>query len=221
MYYNLLNQPEKLTRDITVRLKDKQKNSELANKFGFEYFDGPRAQGYGGYIYDGRWLEVADRLIKKYQLTMGSSFLDVGCAKGFLLQDLQTRNDELILRGIDCSEYAKSKASPSVQSLIDIGCCSELPYDDNSFDAVVSINTIHNLEPEMCRMALRELVRVVKNKSNIFIQVDCCETQDEKDIFDVWALTARTCLTSTEWLTMFQEEGFSGDYFWTTIGFSS
>ena len=52
-------------------------------KFGQEYFDGAREQGYGGYYYDGRWVSVAKRLIERYNVSAKSNFLDVGCAKGF------------------------------------------------------------------------------------------------------------------------------------------
>lgn len=218
--YNLLDQKEKLCRDISLRIKDKEKNASLAKKFGFEYFDGVRAQGYGGYWYDGRWLKVADRLIERYNLTSQSKFLDVGCAKGFLLKDLRSKVKGISVRGLDCSEYAKSKACPSVQPLIDIGCCSSLPYLDNSFDAAVAINTVHNQDEKLCRQAIKELTRVVKNKRNIFIQVDAYNSPEERAIFEVWALTAKTYLTPHEWEVMFDDLGFCGDYFWTVIGFS-
>ena len=64
MKFNLLGHPEKLTRDVSIRFKNKKENSELALKFDKEYFDGKREHGYGGYNYDGRWVNVAKSLIK-------------------------------------------------------------------------------------------------------------------------------------------------------------
>ena len=39
MKFNLLGHPEKLTRDVSIRFKNKKENSELALKFDKEYFD--------------------------------------------------------------------------------------------------------------------------------------------------------------------------------------
>ena len=165
--FNLLNQPEKLQRDVSVRLKNKEQNRALAMKFGFEYFDGPREQGYGGYKYDGRWQAVARRLIDRYNLNSASKFLDVGCAKGFLMHDLQEACSGIDVHGLDISEYAKDHALESVKDKIKIGNCLKLPYPDNFFDCSIAINTIHNLELEDCKEAIRELIRITKNKSNI------------------------------------------------------
>ena len=76
--FNLLQTPEKLFRDTTLRSQNKMQNRLQALKFGQDYFDGTREQGYGGYFYDGRWVSVAERLIKRYHLSAESNFLDVG-----------------------------------------------------------------------------------------------------------------------------------------------
>ena len=34
-----------------------------AKKYSFEYWDGTRNQGYGGYKYTGRWKKTAKKLI--------------------------------------------------------------------------------------------------------------------------------------------------------------
>jgi len=220
MLFNLLGQPEKLVRDITPRLKDKELNRALAMKFDIEYFDGPREQGYGGYRYDGRWQAVAGRLIERYQLSASSKFLDVGCAKGFLMHDLQEACPGIDVAGIDVSAYAKAHAMPSVQEKITIGNCLNLPYPDNFFDAAVAINTLHNLAYDECKQAVRELMRVTKNKSHLFIQVDAYCNEDEKSLFETWMLTAKTYLMPDEWIALFHDAGYTGDYFWTVLGFS-
>jgi SAM-dependent methyltransferase len=219
--YNLLGQPEKLVRDVSCRLNNKEANRALAMQFGYEYFDGPREQGYGGYSYDGRWQAVAKRLIEKYQLHAESTFLDVGCAKGFLMHDLQEACPGLKAYGLDISEYAKEKALPSVAGNITIGNCLSLPFPDNHFDCSVAINTIHNLDVDGCKQAIRELIRVTKHKSNIFIQVDAYCNEDEKSHFETWMLTAKTYLQPHEWEALFKETGYAGDYFWTIIGFGN
>ena len=50
-----------------------------AKKYQKNYWDGPRKFGYGGYKYiEGRWTNVAKKLIKKFNLKNKSKILDVG-----------------------------------------------------------------------------------------------------------------------------------------------
>ncbi len=217
--YNLLGHPKKLKRDVGIRLNDKEHNRAMAMKFDFEYFDGSREQGYGGYKYDGRWVAVAERLKDRYKLREGSRFLDVGCAKGFLMHDLTTICPGVSIHGLDISLYAKNHAQASVKDKIDIGNCLKLPYEDNAFDAAVAINTIHNLDLDDCKKSIRELMRVTKNRKNIFIQVDAYSDKRELEMFQAWVLTAKTYMMPDEWENMFKEIGYEGDYFWTIIGF--
>lgn len=219
MLFNLLGQPEKLVRDITPRLINKEANRALAMKFDVEYFDGTREQGYGGYRYDGRWQPVAARLIERYQLHGTSKFLDVGCAKGFLMHDLSEACPGIEVAGLDVSAYAKAHALESAREAITLGSCLSLPYPDDYFDAAVAINTLHNLAYDECKHSVRELMRVTKNKSNLFIQVDAYCNDDEKALFETWMLTAKTYLKPEEWEALFAEVGYQGDYFWTIIGF--
>jgi cyclopropane fatty-acyl-phospholipid synthase-like methyltransferase len=60
----------------------------VSRNFDYDYFDGDRKFGYGGYVYDGRWLTIAKKLIQEYSLSSGMKVLDIGCAKGFLVKDL-------------------------------------------------------------------------------------------------------------------------------------
>ena len=63
---------------------------KLAKKFGYEYWDGSRRTGFGGYKYiEGHWTKLAKNLIKNYKLKDKSKILEVGCGKGFLLHELK------------------------------------------------------------------------------------------------------------------------------------
>ena len=114
----------------------------VARQFGQEFFDGDRLYGYGGYSYNSRfWRDTVRRFKEYYQLPEDASVLDVGCAKGFMLHDFKELMPNLNLAGIDVSQYAIDHAIESVKPTLQVGDARELPFPDDSFDLVISINT--------------------------------------------------------------------------------
>jgi len=213
--FNLLEASPKVVRDVRSRKANKAKNRHLALKFAFEYFDGPREQGYGGYVYDGRWVAVAERLARRYSLKGGDRVLDVGCAKGFLMRDLTRVVPGIRVVGLDISDYALRNAHPDVYGRLLRGSCDALPFADDSFELTLAINTVHNLEPEGCMRAIREIQRVSRKGS--FIQVDAYRDDAERELFEDWMLTARTYLKPAQWQQTFDAAGYTGDYYWTIL----
>jgi len=214
--FNLLESVPKIFRNIKERKLNKDNAMLIAKEFGKEYFDGDRVYGYGGYKYDGRWIPIAKKIINKYYLTSGSKVLDIGCAKGFLLQDLKNECEGLEVYGLDISEYAFSKVSDSIKDNVIIGDAKSLPYKDNFFDCTLCINVIHNLDILGCKQAISEIIRVTKN-NNSFIQVDAFTNKVEEKLFLDWVLTALTYGKPDFWLKIFDELGYKGDYYWTII----
>jgi ubiquinone/menaquinone biosynthesis C-methylase UbiE len=96
-----------------------------------------------------------------------------------------------------------------------LGSAVKLPFPDNSFKAVISLNTLHNLECEDLKTALREMQRLAPGRG--FVQVDSYRTPDQKAIFEEWVLTAKFHDYPEGWIKLFQEAGYSGDYYWTII----
>ena len=212
---NLLKNYPSSSRNINSRVINKDFNREVALKFGQEYFDGSREQGYGGYHYDGRWIPVAHDIVNHFKLSSGMKLLDVGCAKGFLCKDLVAVCPGLKVYGIDISEYAISMAHPEVKDYMQVADARSIPYPDNFFDAVISINTIHNLNRPDCILALKEIQRLSHGKS--YIQVDAYRNDVERKLFEDWMLTAKTYDTPSGWVKILEEAGYSGDYFWTIM----
>lgn len=212
---DLLESDKSVKRNIKSRTGNKNEFREKALKFEKDYFDGDRNTGYGGYYYDGRWVKIAKKIINIFDLKQGSKFLDVGCAKGFLLYDLYNQINKIELYGIDISNYAKENAPLEIKNNIITSNCKQLDFKDNYFDAVVSINTIHNLDLDDCKNALREIQRV--SGGNAFIQVDAYRDEEELEIFKDWMLTAKTYLKPDEWLELFDEIGYTGYYYWTIL----
>ena len=137
--------------------------------------------------------------------------LDVGCAKGFLVKDLLAIGIDAY--GIDVSEYALMHCEPEVVGRLQIGSCDHLPFPDGSFDAVLAINTIHNMDRDGCIRSLREMERLAPGKG--FVQVDSYHTPEQKDIFESWVLTAKFHDYPDGWVKVFQEAGYTGDWYWT------
>lgn len=208
----LANYP-KTKRNVDQRgMQKTEEDRRIGRQFGFDYFDGDRRFGYGGYNYHPRfWQPVVPSFVKHYHLTSQSSLLDVGAGKGFMMHDFAQSVKGLTLQGLEISEYAIAHAMEDMKPLIRQGNAKELPFKDKSFDLVISINTIHNLPPQECAQALREIERVGKKA---FITVDAYRSFEEKERMDAWNLTALTYMHVDQWKAFFKQAGYSGDYFW-------
>ena len=211
---NLLDLYPRSKRPIEERGKlVTEEHRRIARQFGKEYFDGDRLYGYGGYYYHPRfWQATVKRFRDYYRLAEDASVLDVGCGKGFMLHDFKELMPNVTIAGIDISEYAIEHAIETVKPFLRVGNAKELLYEDNSFDLVISINTIHNLPLEECKQALREIQRV--SRKYAFITVDAWRTEEEHERMLKWNLTALTYMHVDDWKGLFAEVGYTGDYYW-------
>jgi SAM-dependent methyltransferase len=212
---NLLARYPKTKRNVKARLGHKEENRRIAMRFGREYFDGTREQGYGGYRYDGRWMPIAEDIVKHFRLAAGKRVLDVGCGKGFLVKDLMKVCPGLEAFGLDISEYAVMNCEPEVIGRLHVGNAMHLPFPANSFDCVLSINTVHNLDRPGSIQALREMERLAPGRG--FVQVDAYRNAAERKIFEDWMLTAKTYGRPEDWVGILREAGYTGDYYWTIL----
>jgi len=119
--------------------------------------------------------------------------------------------------GIDISKYAIENGMELVKPFMIIGNAEKLPWGDKTFDCIVSINTIHNLSKSKVKTAIKEMIRVCNNPKNMFIQVDAFRTKEEKKKMKSFNLTAKTILSTKDWIKLFKEIGYKGDYYWTII----
>lgn len=211
---DLLTSLPKTKRDLKARVANRtSEHIREALKFGELYFDGPREYGYGGFRYDGRWQPVAAAIMSHYDLQPGDRVLDVGCAKGFLVQDLAAFGVDAI--GIDISAYAVSNCHAVIKDRLLVGNAIALPFSNNEFKCVLSLDTIHNLSKGCAVVALSEFQRV--SSHYCYIRVDSYHTDEQKKIFEGWALTAKFHDYPAGWLQVFQHAGYTGDYSWTII----
>ena len=211
---NLLDLYPKSSRPIDERASlITDKHRAVARQFGADFFDGDRLFGYGGYNYHPRfWTDTVKRIRDYYGLAPDASVLDVGCAKGFMMHDFKSLMPEMDIQGIDISAYACANALPDMKPYIQVADASELPFEDDSFDLVICINTIHNLPLDLCKQAFREIQRV--SRKHAFVMNDAWHNEAEKQSMLDWNLTALTYMHVDDWKELFTEVGYTGDYYW-------
>ena len=211
---NLLENYPHTQRDISGRLICKTKEDQkIACQFGKEFFDGLRNHGYGGFYYNARfWKNVVPAFQQHWNLINGDSVLDIGCAKGFMIYDMQLLIQGLQVSGIDISEYAIDSAKEEVKNFCKVANTTDLPFADKSIDVSISITTLHNLEEKELVRALLEIERVTKRGS--FITLDAYRNNEERDRMEAWNLTAKTVMHVDEWKQFFNDIGYTGDYYW-------
>ena len=203
------------SRDYLARVNEleypKAKAAKLAKQWGHDYWDGDRRINYGGYKYiSGRWEKIARAMIQHYDLPPTPKILDVGCGKGFLLYDFLQVLPQAQIFGIDISQYAVEHAKEEIKDRLQIGNATELPWPDNYFDLVISINTFHNLYNYELNVALREFERV--GKANKYLCVESYRSEEEKTNLLYWQVTCETFCTPQEWDWWFKQANYCGDY---------
>jgi len=213
MQVNFLEKYQKATkRDYVERVvsHDKADCAKAAKQWGYDYWDGERQYGYGGYHYDGRWLPIAKDIAAHYGLKPGDKILDIGCGKAFLLHEFTQAVPGVEVAGLDISEYGIEHAKEEIRPFLKQGTADTLPWPDNSFDFVYSINTFHNLRAPDLRRALREMERVGRGKA--WLCVESYRNEREKMNLLYWQLTCASFYDTEEWAWLYEQWGYSGDY---------
>ena len=95
----------------------KAKATRVVRQFGYDYWDGARKYGYGGYQYNGRWRIVAESLVRHYELVSWDRILDIGCDRVFLLYEFPQIVLGIKIHGVDVSKYAIENAKPEVKTI--------------------------------------------------------------------------------------------------------
>jgi len=193
---------------IDRMVDDKVKCMLKAKEYEFDYWDGDRRYGYGGYKYDGRWKPIAEKLIGLYDLKKGDKVLDVGCGKAYLLYELY--NLGLDVKGIDISIHGMTDAPEAIKKYLFYHKAEwRYPFPDKSFDLVLSLMTLHNLKLQDLAVAIPEIERVGKNK---YIYHESYRNEQEQFNLQCWALTAETEISRDSWIWLYEHFGYTGDY---------
>jgi SAM-dependent methyltransferase len=198
-------------RDYLARMVDDKVHCMLkAKEYEFDYWDGDRRYGYGGYKYDGRWKTVAEQLIRDYTLGPNARILDVGCGKAHLLHELKQLLPEADVAGFDISRHGLGDAPEPIRPyLFRYRAQDPYPWGDHHFDLVISFGALHNLRVFELESAVREIERVGRQK---YIMVESYRNELEQFNLECWALTAEAFFDTAEWIWLYRHFGYTGDY---------
>jgi ubiquinone/menaquinone biosynthesis C-methylase UbiE len=153
-------------------------------EYDTSYFDGdlvenPHPAGYSKYgrwfRYDGEnslgeyWKDYANKLLTS-QAIQGKKVLELGCAYGFIVEDL--RNMGVDAYGIDFSKYALGKASPEVKPYLIEGDIRTIlsGYKNKEFDLVFGITILQCLKDTEITPLMTEVKRI--GKKAYFIEAE-------------------------------------------------
>ena len=243
--FNLLEkagmpQRKKRKREPPITKEDKV----IAAKLDFGFYDGERKKGYGGYYYDGRWRKVAEIIKERYKLNKNSRVLIDRCHKGFLVFDLKKLIQGIEVCGIPPSEYAlnhamegygrwalihgleknedpkfiEGKARQEIIPYLIKGNSNNMPFKDNYFDTVISIENACSYPLEQCKQVIREITRVSKNNGkNCYIQNDSWTNSKEREKLMNWTFLCKTFLDIKGWEKLYKKERYEGDWGFTII----
>jgi SAM-dependent methyltransferase len=199
-------------RDYLERMVDEKVHCMLkAKEYEYDYWDGDRRYGYGGYRYmPGRWKPVAESLIREYNLKPGDSVLDVGCGKAFLLYEMQLLIPELKLTGFDISLHGLRETHPDLKgNIFRYRAQDAYPFGNKEFDLVISLGCLHNLRIFELKSALSEIERVGRQG---YIMLESYRNELELFNLQCWALTCESFFDTAEWIWLYRHFGYTGDY---------
>ena len=212
--FDLLNNYPVIKKRYVSKNSRTIKNRIVASYRGKKFYDGKREDGYGGFKYDSRWKAVAKKIFDVYRLKDNAKILQIGCDKGFLLQDIKEIFPKAKVRGIEVSDYAIQSADKKIKKFIKKGLFYDLPFKKNEFDFVIAIGPVYSLNLANAIKCLKEIKRVGKDKS--FITLGSYESERDFRLFRYWTVLGSTILKKKEWIEVLKHTKYNGDYKFNT-----
>ena len=206
------NLHKRTKRNVLKRMVNKKVFCmKVAKRYGKDYWDGNRKFGYGGYKYiEGRWVSVARKLIKDYNLKNSSRILDIGCGKGYLLYEIKKILPGIKIVGFDVSSYAIKNSKKEIKKfLFTKDLRTKINFKKKYFDLTISLGVFHNLELFEIEKSLKELNRDSKKS---YIMVESYRNDQELFNLQCWALTCKSFFSPAEWKYIFNKNSYKGDF---------
>ena len=117
---------------------------------------------------------------------------------------------ELKVKGLDISYHGIENSKDEIKKyIVNYKAQSTYPFKDNEFDLVISLGCFHNLKIFELKTALKEMERVGKQG---YIMLESYRNEQELFNLQCWALTCESFFDTDEWIWIYKNFGYSGDY---------
>lgn len=119
-------------------------------------------------------MSIKKSLINICYLNDSATVLDFGCGTATLTILAKEHRPEIKITGIDIDKSILKKAAEKIkQKKLDIILTDydgeKLPFEDSSFDRILSCLVFHHLETSVKQKILAELFRITKSSGQLFI----------------------------------------------------
>ncbi|BAY08804.1 class I SAM-dependent methyltransferase [Calothrix sp. NIES-2098] len=169
-------------------------------------------------VYDLRWKSYITNtlsFLKNWaEISPTDTILDVACGTGEFERLMLAEYSSQQIVGVDISDkmlaIAKQKFSAYPQVSFQIASASNLPFDNDSFDVIVSANAFHYFDAPLA--ALKEMRRVLKPDGKVII-LDWCRDYLLCKICDVilkgFDPAHQQCYTQNEFHRLLEDTNFA------------
>ncbi|HEY1430168.1 MAG TPA: glycosyltransferase [Stellaceae bacterium] len=173
-----------------------------------DYFERGRKsnweRGYSWETFKGVFRDAAAYLADMFP--EARTFLDLGCAKGFLVRALRDRGLEAW--GIDHSPWAISQADPASQSYLQLADINDAG-DDRQFDIIVAMSILESLTEEQIRRFLPQARHLTRQA--LFATIPSLERTSDRRNAEDRDLSHITMRPRAWWCERFLEAGWRQD----------
>lgn len=193
-------------RDSAGRVAVMDTGHNPSTAYDEQYYDAQDGT-YGGYEYDGRYADAAQKLVDEFDLKPGDKVLEIGCAKGFILYEFQQLG--MNATGIEVSEYAIHNAHPDVKYNIMLWANPKLPYMDDTFDFVLCKEALPHVYDPDCM--IKEIIRVAK-PGQTHLEIQCATGEAAQKLMKEWDVTHQTVAPPSYWTNILDAGKYKGTY---------
>jgi ubiquinone/menaquinone biosynthesis C-methylase UbiE len=119
-----------------------------------------------------KYKELPSKLSQTFLKQQSGKVLDLGSGSGRLLRKIKKGKMYLVDFSKEMIRLAKQKAKKlGIDAEFQVANMTKLPYENNFFDAAISIQALHCLPQKQHKKAIKELYRVMKPKAEALIGV--------------------------------------------------
>ena len=90
-------------------------------------------------------------------------------------------------------------------------------FPNNYFDFIYCKETIPHINLKKIPKIIKEVNRIIKNKKNIFMEIQTSLNKKGLNQIKLWDPTHKTLLLKKEWIKLFKEHDYEGDFYFKNL----